>query len=339
MRSTIARLGISVVFVLLAGHALAQGDKVRIAFNPIVASNLAVFVALEKGYFNEQKIEAVVSNYSGSSATEIARIARGDLDLMSMVVAPGFFNQHAEGFGVKLIASMVETREGWNDTSWIMVRKDIWDSGAIRTPADLRGKVVDGGPDGSPIMLLTRHALMKGGLTVKDVTYSGKFRSPGDWLAAFRNKAADVIGIVDPVATQLEQQGLGHKWLSYKDVMPWFQELYFAASAKFVSEKRDVARRFLVAYLMGAREVHTSGGAWTPELVRILAKWSKLPEEVITKTGGPSYVGQMGTIRLESIERQQQFWIETGMLKEKVDAGKFVDLSLIEEARRSAGVR
>lgn len=339
MRSLIQRVLFVFALVLSAGPALAQMDKVRVAFNPVVASNLALFVALDRGFFAEQKIEAVTSNYSGSSAQEVARLARGDLDVMSMVVAPGFFNQYSEGFGIKLIASMVEAKEGWNDTSWIMVRKDVWDAGQVKTPADLKGKVIDGGPDGSPIMLLMRQAMAKGNVTTKDVTYSGKFRAPGDWLAAFRNKAADVISIVEPVATQLEQEGLGHKWLSYKDVMPWYQEFYLASSAKFLSEKRDVAKRFLTAYLAGARVVHASGGKWTPELIRVMAKYTKLPEEMIVRSGGPTYVGQMGAIRLDSIERQQQFWLDTGMLKDKVEAAKLVDASLINEVRKSAGIR
>ena len=44
--------------------------------------------------------------------------------------------------------------------------------------------------------------IQRGGLTTNDVHYSQKFRDPPNWLTAFRNKAVDVQGLPEPIATK-----------------------------------------------------------------------------------------------------------------------------------------
>ncbi len=319
--------------------AQAQNDKVRIAFNPGIYNYLPIYLAMDLGYFTDEKIDIEFTTYGGSSLTMLPLMVRGDLDITPMAGGPGFFNQHTSGFAVKLIASTAQARPGWHDTIWLMVRKDLHDQGAIKTLADLKGRVVEGGPRGSPIFLLTTQALREAGLATRDVTFTERLRAVSDVLPLFRNKAIDVISMVEPMAMRLEEEGLAVRWKPSYEIMPWFQEAFLAAAPKMYGEKRDVTRRFLKAFLRGAQKVAEGGGKWTPQLVASLSKWSKMPEDLIRKIPGPAHAGQMGQIDVASLERQQDIWVAEGMLKDKVRIADIVDTGMLDEARRELGIK
>jgi NitT/TauT family transport system substrate-binding protein len=142
---------IAVLALALGGAQSHAADKVRISFNPQIYSYLPLFLAIDKGYFKDQDLDIQISTYGGSALSQIPMLARGDQDIAGMVTGPGFFNQKSEGFGIKLIASLAQAQAGWHDTNWLLVRKDIWDSGTIKNFADMKGHVVEGGPTGSPV--------------------------------------------------------------------------------------------------------------------------------------------------------------------------------------------
>lgn len=331
---------IAAVAALGLGAAAAQAqDKVRISFNPQIYSYLPIFLAIDKGYFKAEKLDVEVAQYGGSALSQIPMLARGDQDIAGMVTGPGFFNQHSEGFGIKLIASLAHSKPGWHDTMWLMVRKDVWDSGKVKTFADFKGMTIELGPKGSPIYLFSSQVILQGGLTMKDVTATERLRAVSDVLPLFKNKAIDAISMVEPLVGRLEAEGLAVKWKPAYEVMPWFQESFLAANPKFLSEKRDAAKRFLKAYLKGVQEVTAGNGKWTPDMIASVVKWSKFPKEVIEKIPGPQHVGQMGSIDMASIERLQKTWMDAGLVKEKRPIADFVDISIIDEVRKEMGIR
>lgn len=311
---------------------------VRFSLNPVVIGNLPIFVAIDKGYFAEQNIDLKLIKYGGSSVTQMPLAARGDLDITIMVAGPALFNQKTEGFDLKILASMQQTHPGWADGEWVMVRKDLWDSGAVRKIADLKGRQVDGGPDGSPISFVLNLALAKAGLTRSDVTYTKKIGSPPEWIAALRNHAVDALAAADPVATVLESQGLGKKLASDQDVAPWLQISFLIASEKYVQDHRAIVTAFLKAYLKAAKDIDATGGKWTPELLHELAKWSQISEADLQRIPGPSYYGQFGTISKVSLTRQQDYLVGLGQVKDKIDIDSLVDDGPLMAARQEMGI-
>jgi NitT/TauT family transport system substrate-binding protein len=322
----------------VSAPALAQMDKVRFSLNPQIYSYLPLFLAVDKGYFKEQRIEVDIVPHGGSALAMLPILARGDLDLSVMVAAPGFFNQHNEGFGIKLIASVASPKQGWHDTGWIMVRKDLWDSGAVKTLADLKGKVFEGGPKGSPVYLITIEAIRQSGLAPTDVTLSGRLRAVADALALFQNKGVDLLTSVEPIASRLQEEGLAVRWKPGWEIIPWFQETYIAANPDYLKKNRDVAKRFLAAFLKGAQEVTAAKGQWTPDMIASVVKWSKFPESVIKSIPGPQNPSQLGIIDEKSLETAQGIWMKEGLVKDKRPIADMVDTSLIQEVRKQLGI-
>lgn len=333
-------LCLAAILALPAIPARAEADTqpVRIAFNPQTYAFLPLFVAIEKGLFKQYGVEVRASTYAGSALSQVPLMARGDLDIAPMVAAPPFFNQYAQGFGVKLVASLTQAHRGWHDTTWLLVRKDVWDTGAIKSFADLKGRVVETGPKGSPMYLTVTEALKQGGLTLKDVTASERLRALSDSLPIFRNKAAEVMPLAEPIAGRLVAEGLAVRWKASYEIMPWFQESYLAATAKFLAERRPTARRFLMAVFAANRIITEAGGKWTPELAAITAKYAGLKVEDILKIPGPQHVGQMGRIDRDSLAKLQGIWIDGGMVRTKTPIGDIVDTSVADEARKELGL-
>jgi len=250
-------------------------------------------------------------------------------------LAPAFLNQLNEGFSVKLIATGQSSHKGWNDNSWVLVRQDVWDSGAVRKPADLRGKLVDGTSPGGPPNMLLKSLLLQNGLTTADMTYSERLRGGPDVVAALRNHAVDVVVSFEPGASVLQIQHLAHKFLSVHDVIPWLQETFVAASGAFLKDHPDVAARFLVGYLKGVREVARSGGRWTPALLATLSKHTDIPVADLAQVPGPAYVDPSGTINSISIDRQQEFYLSEHLITKPLSFAEMVDTRPLFAATRA----
>jgi NitT/TauT family transport system substrate-binding protein len=313
-------------------------DRVRLSLNPGSYAYLPIFLAVDKGYFAEQHLDVQVTKYTGSSLTQLPMLARGDLDIAPVVTGPGFFNQFSQGFDLKLLASIDQSESGWHDTGCVLVRQDVWDAGKVRKISDLKGKIVDGGLDGTAQNYLLKQAILKGGLKFSDMTYTDKYKTVPDQFAALRNKAVEVVSGAEPICTQMQAQGLAHKWLAFSDVIPGFQASFVTSSSGFLKTHRDAVKRFLIAMLKAEKEIKAAKGGWTPQLITTVAKWAEIPEATVATIPGPPYTGQFGAIDATSIRTQQAFWMNEGTVKQAVIIADVIDTSLLKEAWKASGI-
>lgn len=334
MRSIAFVMALLVAFAL-PGRARAADDVVRIPLNSTVMAYLPILVAIDRGYFKQQHIDLQVTSSNGSAMIQLPALARGDFDIAPMVMAPGFLNQIGEGFNIKLIAAGQSSHAGWNSNSWIAVRQDMWDSGAIRKPADLRGKLVDGTSPGGPPDMLMHSLIASAGLTTADMTFTEKLRGGADVVAALHNHAVDVVATFEPGASVLQIQHLAHKFVSVNDVIPWLQETFLAASGQMLANHPDVVARFLIGYLEGAREVARSNGHWTPALLDTLSKHSGITVSDLQQVPGPAYVDPAGSINVISVDRQQEFYLSQHLINKLTPFADMVDTRPLFAAKRA----
>ena len=326
-------------FALPARAQQGPPDRIRLAVNKETYSNLPLFVAIDRGYFQQQNLDVAIVPYTGSSLTQLPFLARGEIDITGIAPAPGLFNLGTEGFNVKVIASVSGAHAGWNGTAWMMVRQDLWDAKTIRKPADLRGMHVDVAAAGSPNDILARETIRLAGLTPADVNLTAAVRTPANWYASLRNRAVDVQVTTEPYATEIEREGLAHKWISYADSVPWFQDLYLAASPAFDRDRHAALRRFLIAYLQAAREIDRAGPVWSQQLAGEVSKWSEVPVATIMQIPGPAYTGQLGAVNRSSLERVQAYWVSQGLVKTTQPLNDILDLTGLDEARKALRIR
>jgi ABC-type nitrate/sulfonate/bicarbonate transport system substrate-binding protein len=314
-----------------------SADQIKLLINPALIFDLPLMVAIDKGYFTQQNLDVKVIVHSGSSQVIIPELVRGDVDIAGISANPGFFNQFAQGFDTKIIASSSSSRKGWNPIVWLVVRQDDWDNKSIRAPRDLRGKHFDGALPGGEGWYLAHHIMTNAALTPSDLTFTQRFASAGDWLSSLRN-INDVQAVYEPTVTQFEQQHIAHRWLSIMDADPDYQEAYLAASAKVLKARPDVIRRFLIAYVKASKLMADGKGKWTPDVLATFAKYSGLSRDVISAIPTPPYTGELGRIHTESLEQVQRFWHTNGLVNTEQPIDTLADSSFITAAQKAAGV-
>jgi NitT/TauT family transport system substrate-binding protein len=337
IRRVLAALSLAFAWACLPHAALAD-DTVRLSLSPNLGA-LPLFIAVDKGYFTDAHLDVRISKTKQSDSTLLPMLARGDIDIAPAILTPAFFNQYFEGFGLRIIAPIDSPHAGWNDGMWLVVRQDVWDAKSVRSFADLRGKELDDGAVGSPIDFITKQAVFRGGLTLADVKMSARVHSPLDWVAVLRNKALDAVAVVEPAATLIESQGLGHKWMSSREIAPWYQASYLATSASYAAGHRDVVARFVLAYTRACAYVAQAGGKWTPELIDEVVKWTEMPHDVVAQIPGPGYPGGLAPISTDSVERTQALWLSEALITKSAPASGLIDGSFSDAARKSLRVK
>jgi ABC-type nitrate/sulfonate/bicarbonate transport system substrate-binding protein len=318
---------------------LAQRVKMKIALTPSQAQGmLPQFLALDKGWFAKAGLDVEVDRAARTGADIVPLLEHGDLDLSWMGLSPALFNQPAQGFNTKILASMSTPKEGRLSDLWLVVLKDL--AGSIKTVQDLKGRTLEAATKGSSLDLLATEAVKEAGLTPgKDVTISYRAKTPADLLVLAQNKGADVLVLTEPQATEAERQNFVVRWKTYGpgSLVPWLQPRSIGTSQAFIQKNRAALVKFLEVYLLASREINKTNGAWTDDILAVVTKQSGISAETFKAMGGVTYFDPNGAINMDSYVKGQDFWAESGEVKQKSDVTKLIDLEPLNEALARVG--
>ena len=125
-------------------------------------ANGAMLLAIEKGYFKEIGIKVELEDLQ-SSATAMASLAQGQLNIIAGGVSAGYFNALEKNLPIIITVDRVTTPIRHN----LMIRPDLKDQ--IKEIKDLKGKVIASNAPGSISTYEIGKMLAKAGLTFTDV--------------------------------------------------------------------------------------------------------------------------------------------------------------------------
>jgi NitT/TauT family transport system substrate-binding protein len=314
-----------------ASARLPSMTTIKFGYTPLLSGG-PVFVGIERGYFEELNLNLDMIRFN-SGALMVAPLASNDLDAGSGGLSPGLYNALMRDVRLKLIADGSSSKAGFG-TSIALVRKDLWDAGAVKSPADLRGLRVSFATEGSPIDYMMRNLLVQNGMTMDDMDVIRL--TSADALVGLQNRAVDVATAAEPFPSQVQNMGVAQKWISDGDVVPGFQIGAIMISERFGTQPA-VVRAFMTAYLRSIREYLTAdSGRADDGMLAAISKWTTVPADAIKAAGAP-YFGPSGQVNLEDLSRQQDFWIREGVMKDKVDMNQFVDASYADYANQLLG--
>jgi ABC-type nitrate/sulfonate/bicarbonate transport system substrate-binding protein len=317
----------------VADAKLPAPTTVHFGYTPLLAGG-PVFIGLERGYFEELNINLDMVRFN-SGALMIAPLANGDLDAGSGGTSPGLYNALGRDVRLKIVSDNGSSRAG-SGTSVALVRKDLWDAGAIRSPQDLRGRRVSFATEGSPIDYMMRNLLDQNSMTMDDMDVQRL--TSADVLVGLQNRAVDVATAAEPFPTQAEQLGVGVKWLTDGDVIPGYQISTIMYSEKFVTQP-TVPRAFAVAYLRSVREYLAADSGRADEGMRAaISKWTTVPADLIALSGA-TYMRPDSRVDVDDMYKQQEFWVRHGVMRERVDLTPYVDMSYVEYANQALANR
>lgn len=319
------RAGYGTIFfwtmLILAGMG-ARGETseltlVKWATAPVISA-APTYVAMEKGYFRQEGLDVQVVTTRASDIRLKALIA-GDVQLMLGGFGADIINAVHEGAPVRIVADSGQTRPGFPYGVWL-VRADLWESGAVRSYKDLKGKVVGHGAHrGSVNDLVLRKTLAKEGISPEEVTF--KRVAWPQIPSALAAKSLEVAQSLEPFTAQALGMGAAKVLGSFADAFPeGLQQVVIVANTKFGAEKPQALRSFMKAYLRGVLGYHEAitAGKGREELFQILTKFTRLETPVLSKLGYP-FVDPTGRLNEPASLSQLAFFFESGVIRKKVE--------------------
>lgn len=329
-RHRTARWGLGLVtlaafWMTTAPAARAQEDVVRLG-DLLTISNAGVYIAVEKGYFKEQGVRTDITTFA-SAAKSVPALAAGEIDVAVGSASAGLFNAVAQGATFKIVADKGQAREGTGFTL-LTVRKDLVDSGQVKSVKDLKGRKVTLFAKANIQHYLLGKMAEEAGLKIGDLDLT--YLTAPNTVTALRNKAVDAAYTAEPWAARLEEQGLAVRFRAPDQVkgLGPVQVGVIIYSGKFIAERRAVAQRWMNAYLKGC-ELYASRGVKDPEILAILEKHTKVPAQVI-KAATPYYQDPRGRVLVESLADQIKWFAANDLLKEAIPVERTLDLSFLK---------
>jgi NitT/TauT family transport system substrate-binding protein len=328
-----ARWIVALGLVLLTLPAAAQKSDVVTVAQTLSLAQAPYYVALEKGYFTAEHIDVQSDAQRGAQDT-VAMLATGRLDVSVGGISAGFYNAQNQGLDLRAVAALGIQPSPVVATPAV-ARKDLWDSGAIRTGKDFRGRKVASNVPGAIPEYLIYVILQKYGMTMKDVDET--FLGFPQMLVALKNKALDVAILPEPFTNIAVHQGLGVVIPSESGVGSGEITTMVFFSGKFMRERPDVAVRFLRAIVRAARQTQ---GDFTkkPDLVAALATQLKLTPEAVRDSVASFFDPNLDITKYEaSIQRQELVYIKIGRLhySTPLPMDRLVDATLVHKAAAS----
>ena len=105
-----------------------------------LSTDVAFYIAEKRGYFKAEGLKADFA-YFDSGAKMIVPLGTGALDTGGGATSAGFYNAVDRGIELRIVADKGMSVDGY-DYKALVVRKDLIDSGAFKSLADLKGKKV-----------------------------------------------------------------------------------------------------------------------------------------------------------------------------------------------------
>jgi len=314
-----------------------QPDTVKIGVNNVI-SDIVFYIAQERGFFTEQNLTVAFVPFD-SGPRMIAPLGVGQIDVGAGASSAGLYNAVARGIDVKIVADKGSTPSGY-DYMPLIVRKDLADSGKVRSFADLKGlKIAAAGP-GSATNAKLNVALTKGGLTYKD-TQNVNMSYPQQ-VAALTSKAIDASITTEPLASQAINSGIAVR-LSDDTLYPNQQVAVLLYGSDLITRRRDVAERFMVAYVKAARIYNdaTKGGHFdgpgSAAVIDLIMKTTGLKDRDIFKSMIPNGISPDGAVNKDSLAEDLRFFVAEGLIEKPVQVDDVLDMSFADNAVRKLG--
>jgi NitT/TauT family transport system substrate-binding protein len=301
-----------------ASSSAKAADQVKIGISRTL-SDAGYYVADAKGFFRDEGMDVSITGFN-SAAQMIAPLGTGELDVGGGTVSAGFYNAVGRGILMKIVADQASIKPGYGYSS-LMVRKDLVDSGRYKSFADLKGMKVAIGAPGTGTASALNEALKKGGLKYSDVevVYIGF----PEHLPTYKNKGIDASITNEPTMTRAIEDGVAVRVAGNDVTYPDQQTAVTFFSDHFIKNRRDVAERFMRAYLRGVRMYNDAlkdgrlAGPKANEVIPILVKYTTIKDESMFRRMIPSYCNPDGEVNVASLKKDLEFFRELGLIEKK----------------------
>jgi NitT/TauT family transport system substrate-binding protein len=321
-----------------APAAPREPDVVKMA-DTLAFVSAPLMIAVEKGYFQEQGIDLQIQGTAGG-ADVIPQLATGEIDVTHGGISPAMFNAIARGVEIRVLGPMNIIPQGTGSTQ-LLIRKEAADRGEIRSLADLRGKRIAVNTSGSLVSWQLDKVLEREGLSIQDVD---RVILPfPDMPVGLANGSIDGAMLIEPWLSRSIDEGIASALVTR--TTPGAMTTSLIASGKWLQERPDSVRRYMVAMMKGIRDVQgpRKGAAdperlFRPENLAIYKKYINLPEDFLRAQIPNTYDPDLET-PVDTLMEHQAWFQRNGQLtySDLLPPERVVDDSFARYARDTLG--
>jgi len=317
----------------------AELDEVKVA-TPLAISDAPILIAEHKGYCREHGIKTTMTSMQ-TGAYMVAPLGAGQLDMGAGATSAGLFNSTTRGIGIKVVADKGSNLPGYAYVS-LLVRKELVDNGKFKTLKDLKGLRVAEPGKGASTGSTVNQALVSAGLHYDEVTHVYNMGFP-EMLTAMQNGAIDAAPVPEPFNTFGREKQIGVRF-SADQFYPRQTIAVLLYGPEFIAKKREVAERYMQAYLKGVRFYNGAikdghfAGPNAEELIDLLVKETRYKDPALYKQVVPNGCDPNGHVDRPSMEKDLAFWRAQKFVdNDTVEVSDVVDDSFVDAALKTLG--
>ena len=303
-------------FMCISPKPGVSADNVRVAYSSPSATQGILWVADVGGLFKKNGLDVQVIY----TRLAIESLVAGEIDFGQMTGAL-MASARVQGTDPVMLAGVDDVL-----TDRLLARPNI------KSIEDLRGKRVGIFRFGSASHLRVLNILPRYGMTDRDIIFLQIGDTPARLIALFGG-SIDATLASPPDHLEAVRAGM-RVLLNLADLKIPYQGVGLVTTQRVLARKRDIARRFVRAYVEGIHTVKTN-----PDVSkRAYAKYRKAKDE---KEVEPAYEALREVVKAKPYPSVEGFKTILADLSERVPAAKaanpkdFIDVSLLEELDRS----
>ncbi|SRR5699024_5026807 len=301
-----------------------------------LTSSAPLFIAIEKGFFEEENIEVNVEWFDAAQPIAVATTG-GSIDVGATGITASLYNMVAGGEDLLIVADKGREQEGYSSTA-LMVPKNS----SIENIEDLKGKDIGITQTGSTFHYMAGRILEEHGLSTDDVNLVPLNSIPG-LMETLESEKVDAVLLNEPNITRVVNDDYGKIIAQVGDEIEYQTSgLFFS---KRFSENEDVAHRFLKAYIKATQYYYDAvlikeddeimPGENYDEVINIIAEYTDQETDII-KEGLP-YMDRNGELLSSDIQTQIDWYYKEGLIEQTMDANDIINPDLHKKALEDLG--
>lgn len=298
-------------------------------------SHAGIYIALERGYFREQGLDVELIPFT-RGLEMVPPLSTNQIQVGTGSAGAGMFNAISQGIYNPVVADSGSAQPGTGGMA-LTYRRDLYDSGALVRPEQLRGKsIAISGPDAVQEAWILGYLVPHVGLAATDVNLV-TIALP-DVVAAFSNRTVDSALAIEPFVSTIVSRDLGTRGLTAGDITPGLQ-LATILYAEGFTQDRDAANAWMVGYVRALRDYNDAilRKRHRDEVLGILERYRAIPSDADVDHMTLFAFNPNGYVYQDSLVAMQDYFARKGSVKQPVPMSALVDNLFVDHAVRVLG--
>jgi len=304
-------------------------DQVNVSVFQSV-SDAGVYIAMDRGYFAAVDIDVAVTQLDATTMVDTA-LASGQIDVAGGSPGAGVYNAIRQGVPIHIVADKGSMPTGHGYIG-LVLRHGL--ESTVKQVADLKGRRLawPAFDVGGTNAVALDHLLRLGGLGWADVDPINL--TFGDSLAALASGGVDGAYLIEPLMTEAVSRGIGSIMLTGDKMYENQQVAVLLYGPGFWQRRRDVATRFMIAYLRGVRDYDDAfnGHGDRAGIVAVLAAHTSVKTIALYDRMVMPGLDRDGRVNLAGMREDLRWFRAAGLVGGAIDDAALFDSSFVDAA-------